>query len=101
MSVFLKPNVFSALCIFSIVLVDGGYVDNLPCLTMKAMGASRVFAIDVGGIDDSSLRSYGDSVSGFWILLNKYGRQVLFCGSLPERTSRLRRFTTSTRLIAC
>jgi predicted acylesterase/phospholipase RssA len=53
------------------VLVDGGYVDNLPCLTMTAMGASRIFAVDVGGIDDSSLRNYGDSVSGFWFLLNK------------------------------
>lgn len=38
---------------------------------MTSMGASRIFAIDVGGVDDPSPRNYGDSVSGFWVLLNR------------------------------
>ena len=32
------------------MLVDGGYVDNLPVSVMFAMGARDVFAVDVGSI---------------------------------------------------
>lgn len=54
------------------MLVDGGYVDNLPVSVMLAMGAKSVFAVDVGSIDDTSPRSYGDTLSGWWVLLNKW-----------------------------
>lgn len=54
------------------MLVDGGYVDNLPVSVMLAMGARSVFAVDVGSIDDTSPRSYGDTLSGWWVLLNKW-----------------------------
>ena len=54
------------------MLVDGGYVDNLPVTVMMAMGARSVFAVDVGSIDDTSPRSYGDTLSGWWVLLNRW-----------------------------
>lgn len=54
------------------MLVDGGYVDNLPVSVMLAMGARDVFAVDVGSIDDTSPRSYGDTLSGWWVLINKW-----------------------------
>ncbi|KAJ3552052.1 hypothetical protein NM688_g4361 [Phlebia brevispora] len=60
------------LCDGGNMLVDGGYIDNLPVSTMMSMGASAVIASDVGSIDDNSPRNFGDSVSGFWLLLNRW-----------------------------
>lgn len=54
------------------MLVDGGYVDNLPVDAMFAAGASAVFAVDVGAIDDNSPRHFGDTVSGWWLLVNRW-----------------------------
>ncbi|OMH86388.1 Lysophospholipase NTE1 [Zancudomyces culisetae] len=53
------------------MLVDGGYLDNLPIEYMKyGLGASTIFAVDISGEDDTSPVYYGESVSGFSILLN-------------------------------
>ncbi|KAK7465552.1 phosphatidylcholine and lysophosphatidylcholine phospholipase [Stygiomarasmius scandens] len=60
------------LCDNGSMLVDGGYVDNLPVSTMFSMGASAVFACDVGSIDDNSPRTFGDHVSGWWLLVNRW-----------------------------
>ncbi|PFH52298.1 hypothetical protein AMATHDRAFT_57351 [Amanita thiersii Skay4041] len=60
------------LCDNGNLLVDGGYLDNLPVSPMFSMGASAVFASDVGSIDDNSPRSYGDTISGWWLLLNRW-----------------------------
>lgn len=81
------------LCDNGDMLVDGGYVDNLPVriflyfapsllgLTsspicqvsvMLAMGAASVFAVDVGSVDDTSPRNYGESVSGWYLLLQRW-----------------------------
>ncbi|KAF7337681.1 Lysophospholipase NTE1 [Mycena sanguinolenta] len=54
------------------MLVDGGYVDNLPVSTMFSMGASSVFACDVGSLDDNTPRNFGDTISGWWLLLNRW-----------------------------
>ncbi|KAI5124113.1 hypothetical protein M0805_000927 [Coniferiporia weirii] len=54
------------------MLVDGGYMDNLPVSSMLAMGASAVFASDVASIDDNSPRHFGDTVSGIWLLINRW-----------------------------
>ncbi|KAF8580428.1 patatin-domain-containing protein [Ramaria rubella] len=54
------------------MLVDGGYIDNLPVSTMFSLGASAVIAIDVAALDDNSPRNFGDTVSGWWILLNRF-----------------------------
>ncbi|KAJ6520332.1 hypothetical protein C8R45DRAFT_954806 [Mycena sanguinolenta] len=60
------------LCNDGSMLVDGGYVDNLPVSTMFSMGASSVFACDVGSLDDNTPRNFGDTVSGWWLLLNRW-----------------------------
>ncbi|KAJ1669889.1 phosphatidylcholine and lysophosphatidylcholine phospholipase, partial [Coemansia sp. RSA 25] len=53
------------------LLVDGGYLDNLPVRVMKnELGANMIFAIDIAGENDTSPVRYGESVSGFWVLLN-------------------------------
>ncbi|GAA5861134.1 hypothetical protein JCM3774_002201 [Rhodotorula dairenensis] len=66
------------LCDEGDMLVDGGYVDNLPVSVMLGQGAASVFAIDVGSVDDTSPRNYGESVSGWYLLLqrwNPFGKQ--------------------------
>ncbi|OBZ78912.1 Lysophospholipase NTE1 [Grifola frondosa] len=60
------------LCDNGNMLVDGGYIDNLPVSAMMAMGASAVIASDVGSIDDNSPRNFGDSVSGVWLFINRW-----------------------------
>nr|CRX79253.1 hypothetical protein ls5931a1_00061 [Leucosporidium scottii] len=60
------------LCDEGNMLVDGGYVDNLPVSVMLSMGAASVFAVDVGSVDDTSPRSYGESVSGWWLLIQRW-----------------------------
>ncbi|GAA5986855.1 hypothetical protein JCM10908_000923 [Rhodotorula pacifica] len=67
------------LCDEGDMLVDGGYVDNLPVSVMLGQGAASVFAIDVGSVDDTSPRNYGESVSGWYLLLqrwNPFGKPV-------------------------
>lgn len=54
------------------MLLDGGYVDNLPVTEMKQRGCKVVFAVDVGSVDDRTPMSYGDSLNGFWIVLNRW-----------------------------
>ncbi|ONH69299.1 Lysophospholipase NTE1 [Cyberlindnera fabianii] len=54
------------------MLLDGGYVDNLPVEEMKNRGASIIFAVDVGSVDDRTPMTYGDSLSGMWAFFNKW-----------------------------
>ncbi|WWC88526.1 lysophospholipase NTE1 [Kwoniella dendrophila CBS 6074] len=72
------------------LLVDGGYMDNTPIEPLRSNGIRDVIVVDVGSIDDTSPRNYGDSVSGWWIFLNRfnpfYERKVL---SMTEVSSRL------------
>lgn len=35
------------------------------------MGAKIVIAVDVGSAAETNLYNYGDSLSGFWVLLKK------------------------------
>ncbi|KAM5447746.1 phosphatidylcholine and lysophosphatidylcholine phospholipase [Microsporum audouinii] len=60
------------LCDEGSLLLDGGYVDNLTVARMKSLGADVIFAVDVGAIDDNTPQAYGDSLSGFWTLLNRW-----------------------------
>jgi CRP-like cAMP-binding protein/predicted patatin/cPLA2 family phospholipase len=62
------------LCDEGDMLLDGGYVDNLTVAHMKSLGAKTVFAVDVGSIDDQTPQQWGDSLSGFWAFVNRYGR---------------------------
>ncbi|RMZ89793.1 hypothetical protein DV736_g2962, partial [Chaetothyriales sp. CBS 134916] len=54
------------------MLLDGGYIDNLTTAHMKNLGADLVFAVDVGSADDDTPQSFGDSLSGFWTLFNRW-----------------------------
>ncbi|KAG0337649.1 phosphatidylcholine and lysophosphatidylcholine phospholipase [Podila humilis] len=67
LSGFLPP-----LCDNGHMLVDGGYMDNLPVEFMKSLGANIIFAVDVGSDDDTTLQYYGDSLSGWLVLLNRW-----------------------------
>ncbi|XP_063429612.1 patatin-like phospholipase domain-containing protein 7 [Mytilus trossulus] len=53
-------------------LLDGGYVNNLPADVMKQLGANSIFAVDVGSRDSTESYNYGDKISGFWLLANKW-----------------------------
>ncbi|KAJ5633407.1 Lysophospholipase nte1 [Penicillium lividum] len=54
------------------MLLDGGYIDNLTVSHMKSLGADVIFAIDVGSLDDNTPQVYGDSLSGFWSMFNRW-----------------------------
>lgn len=54
------------------MLLDGGYVDNLPVEQMKSWGAKYIFAVDVGSVDDTTPMTYGDSLSGLWVIFNRW-----------------------------
>ncbi|CAG8566586.1 1142_t:CDS:2 [Paraglomus brasilianum] len=67
LAAFLPP-----LCENGDLLLDGGYMDNLPVSVMKSMGAKTIFAVDVAAHDDTSPVYYGDSISGWWVLFNRW-----------------------------
>ncbi|KAH8550179.1 hypothetical protein BGW37DRAFT_427734 [Umbelopsis sp. PMI_123] len=54
------------------MLVDGGYMDNLPVTVAKSMGADIIIAVDVASEDDTSPVLYGDSLSGWWALIQAW-----------------------------
>ncbi|XP_044515593.1 patatin-like phospholipase domain-containing protein 7 [Gracilinanus agilis] len=54
------------------LLMDGGYINNLPADVAKSMGAKVVVAIDVGSRDETDLTNYGDSLSGWWLLWKRW-----------------------------
>ncbi|KAF2097642.1 neuropathy target esteras-like protein [Rhizodiscina lignyota] len=60
------------LCDEGDMLMDGGYIDNLTVTHMKSLGADVIFAVDVGAADDRTPQQYGDTLSGFWILVNRW-----------------------------
>lgn len=39
---------------------------------MKQLGANSIFAVDVGSRDSTESYNYGDKISGFWLLANKW-----------------------------
>ncbi|KAK6019308.1 phospholipase, patatin family [Ostertagia ostertagi] len=53
------------------LLLDGGYVNNLPADVMRSMGAKRVIAVDVGASEETNLYNYGDSLNGLWVLMKR------------------------------
>jgi lysophospholipid hydrolase len=60
------------LCDNGNMLLDGGYIDNLTVTHMKSLGADVIFAVDVGSLDDDQPQAFGDSLSGFWALVNRW-----------------------------
>ncbi len=39
---------------------------------MKKKGAKYIIAVDVGSVDDRTPMNYGDTLSGFWVLFNRW-----------------------------
>ncbi|KAM9307343.1 patatin-like phospholipase domain-containing protein 7 isoform 2-T3 [Pholidichthys leucotaenia] len=73
------------------LLMDGGYINNLPADVARSMGAKVVIAIDVGSRDETDLTNYGDSLSGWWLLwkrLNPLAEKVKVL-NMAEIQSRL------------
>ncbi|XP_025843718.2 patatin-like phospholipase domain-containing protein 7 isoform X6 [Vulpes vulpes] len=54
------------------LLMDGGYINNLPADVARSMGAKVVIAIDVGSQDETDLTNYGDALSGWWLLWKRW-----------------------------
>lgn len=79
------------LCDNNMMLLDGGYIDNLTVTHMKSLGADVIFAVDVGSLDEDTPQSFGDSLSGFWALLNRWNPFSAFPNppTLSEIQSRL------------
>ncbi|XP_074600468.1 patatin like phospholipase domain containing sws [Brevipalpus obovatus] len=74
------------------LLLDGGYVNNLPADIMRdRMGAEIILAIDVGSQDDTDLYNYGDTLNGWWLLWKRWNPfcEPIKVPSLPEIQSRL------------
>ena len=74
------------------LLLDGGYVNNLPADVMHTvMGAKTILAVDVGSQDETDLFNYGDTLNGWWHLWNRWNPfgQNIRVPSLPEIQSRL------------
>ncbi|XP_005408676.1 PREDICTED: patatin-like phospholipase domain-containing protein 7 isoform X1 [Chinchilla lanigera] len=54
------------------LLMDGGYINNLPADVARSLGAKVVIAIDVGSRDETDLTNYGDALSGWWLLWKRW-----------------------------
>lgn len=82
-------GILPPLCDQGSLLVDGGYMDNVPVDVMLDSATSTVIAIDVGAEDTTELEDYGDTLSGFWLLFWRiFGRKKLV-PTLTEIQSRL------------
>ncbi|XP_052737339.1 neuropathy target esterase sws isoform X9 [Bicyclus anynana] len=73
------------------LLLDGGYVNNLPADVMRSLGAKHILAIDVGSQDDTDLTNYGDDLSGWWLLWKRWNpfTTPVKVPNLPDIQSRL------------
>ncbi|XP_045509530.1 neuropathy target esterase sws isoform X5 [Colias croceus] len=73
------------------LLLDGGYVNNLPADVMRSLGAKHILAIDVGSQDDTDLTNYGDDLSGWWLLWKRWNpfTSPVKVPNLPDIQSRL------------
>jgi lysophospholipid hydrolase len=74
------------------LLLDGGYVNNLPADVMReVMGAETILAVDVGSQDDTDISNYGDELNGWWLLWNRWNpfSVKVKVPTLPEIQQRL------------
>lgn len=73
------------------MLVDGGYINNMPCDIMRYLGAKTIIAIDVSSLIPREPANYGDSISGWWLLIVRsipflYKKVVERYGYIPSLT---------------
>ncbi len=72
------------LCDNGNMLLDGGYLNNLPVDIMRSLGADTIIAIDVANVESTSSVNYGDSLSGWWVLLNRFNPFGGRYGNIPQ-----------------
>ncbi|KAJ3412840.1 phosphatidylcholine and lysophosphatidylcholine phospholipase [Chytridiales sp. JEL 0842] len=75
---------FPPLCDDGKMLVDGGYLNNLPADVMQSLGAEVVIAVDIGRPDHTMPVSYGDSLSGWWMFFSKWNPWGAIYGPIPQ-----------------
>jgi lysophospholipid hydrolase len=74
------------------MLMDGGYLNNVPADVIRKLGAQVIIAVDVGGLYSTAPVTYGDSLSGWWLLLyrlNPFGKNYGQIPPLSEIQGRL------------
>ncbi|ADM11454.1 patatin-like phospholipase domain containing protein 6 [Encephalitozoon intestinalis ATCC 50506] len=54
------------------LLVDGGYLNNVPADVMMSMQVEKIITVDVGTVLENDYFDYGDTLSGFTILFNRF-----------------------------
>ncbi|CZR62125.1 uncharacterized protein PAC_12022 [Phialocephala subalpina] len=59
-------------CIDGDMLIDGCYSSNVPISNSKNMSAEAIFAIDVSDIPAFDSQNYGESVTGWELLCNRW-----------------------------
>jgi lysophospholipid hydrolase len=65
------------------MLMDGGYLNNVPADVMRDLGAKYVVAVDVGSAENNNPAIYGDTLSGWWVLFNSYNPFSKNYGEIP------------------
>lgn len=70
------------------LLMDGGYMNNVPADAMRNMGVRNVIAVDVGTEVEGGWEDYGDSLNGFYIIFQRLFSTKRYL-SLPEIQYRL------------
>ena len=71
------------------MLVDGGYLNNLPADIMQQFGASFIIACDVGAQADSSPVEFEDCVNGWMTLFKRLFRYKFNTPSMGDIQTRL------------
>uniref|UniRef100_A0A5K3F6B5 Swiss cheese n=1 Tax=Mesocestoides corti TaxID=53468 RepID=A0A5K3F6B5_MESCO len=56
------------------LLVDGVFVNVVPADIMASFGAKTIYAVDVGSVYDTNLTNYGDWLSGWWLIYQRFFR---------------------------
>lgn len=51
---------------------------------MKNLGAKVIVAIDVGLFEDTSPVNYGDTLSGWWVIFNRFNPFAKDYGKIPQ-----------------
>lgn len=57
---------------------------------MRSLGAKTIIAVDVGAVYEPRQTNYGDSLSGWWLLWNKwnpFGSNIKVCAASWDRFS--------------
>lgn len=73
------------------LLVDGGFINNLPADALRDNGANIIIAVDVSSTNNNQFSNYGETLSGWKLLFSNYLPffQPIKVPSMSEIQSRL------------